>query len=138
MILFKLFLLLLTFSSFLSASQAYSITDKFVAPCCWRDNLTNHQSPEAEKLRIEIQKLILQGKSEEEVLELYIQKFGQRILREPQGDYFNWLLIIPITFLLLGTSLVTLYIYVQLKYSRENHISAQFPLPITELSLFNE
>lgn len=41
------------------------ITERFVAPCCWRENLAVHQSPDAVKMRAEIVQLVAAGRTED-------------------------------------------------------------------------
>ncbi len=86
------------------------VTDRLVAPCCWRENLTTHQSPEAEKIRAEIHALIAAGNDPEDIVDTYVQRFGERILREPGGFAFAWLVSIPLLVLIAGITLVITYL----------------------------
>lgn len=91
-------------------SDTHHIAEKLVAPCCWRENLAAHQSPEAEQLRAEIDQLVAAGKTEPEIIELYIERFGQRILREPRGTFFWWLAVTPVVIFLLGFLWIIRYV----------------------------
>jgi cytochrome c-type biogenesis protein CcmH len=86
------------------------IEERFVAPCCWRENLAVHSSPEAEQMRAEIRELVKSGKTENEIVDLYVARYGERILREPRGRLFFWLTIVPVLALIAGALLVTSYI----------------------------
>jgi len=55
-----------------------------MAPCCYNGSVALHQSDAAKKMRAEIAKLIAGGKSDREILDLYIQRQGKRILAEPE------------------------------------------------------
>ena len=74
----------------------------FVAPCCWHESVGLHQSPEAEQMRREIAGLAGAGKTEPEIRALYIARYGERILVEPEGLKRLILNIIPWTVLALG------------------------------------
>lgn len=65
---------LLTAPSAIAATtdSVRTITERFVAPCCWRENLAVHQSPDAEKTRAEIVQLVAAGKTEDEIVEHYV------------------------------------------------------------------
>jgi cytochrome c-type biogenesis protein CcmH len=65
-----------------------AITERFIAPCCWRENLAVHQSPDAEKMRAEIVQLVADGRTEDEIVEQYVSQYGERILRVPRGARF--------------------------------------------------
>lgn len=93
-----------------TAPQSQAIEERFLAPCCWRENLAAHRSPEAEAMRAELRQLLESGKTEDEIVAFYVAKYGQRILREPQGDQAVWLQVIPILGIAAGVLLVAGYI----------------------------
>jgi cytochrome c-type biogenesis protein CcmH/NrfF len=74
----------------------------FVAPCCWHESVGLHQSPQAEQMRREIAELVGAGKTEPEIRALYIARYGERILVEPEGLKRLILNVIPWTALALG------------------------------------
>ena len=80
-------------------SRLYSA---FVAPCCWHESVGIHQSPEAEQMRLEIAELVRAGKTEPEIRALYIARYGERILVEPEGLKWSILNVVPWTALALG------------------------------------
>jgi cytochrome c-type biogenesis protein CcmH len=86
------------------------IEERFLAPCCWRESVAVHRSPEAEEMRAEIQELVKSGKTEAEIVELFVERYGERILREPRGGLSLWLILVPVVVLLTGTLLVAGYI----------------------------
>lgn len=82
------FLALLAVSSLLSAADPEAvkrIQSRFIAPCCWSESVTVHRSPAAEEMRLEIAKMVQQGKSEGQIVDLYVAKYGERILLVPRG-----------------------------------------------------
>lgn len=66
----------------------------FIAPCCWRANLRTHQSPKADELRADIQRLIAEGRSDDEIKAQFIDRYTRRILALPEGatgDLLSWM-----------------------------------------------
>jgi cytochrome c-type biogenesis protein CcmH len=72
------------------------IQERFVAPCCWQENLALHQSPAADEMRAEVSSLVQSGKSESEIVDYYVARYGERILREPRGSVGTWLKVTPV------------------------------------------
>ncbi len=67
----------------------------FIAPCCWRDNLAEHSSPEAAQLRGRIQGMVRDGQSDDKIKQVLIDEFGPRILALPEGTQRVWLFWTP-------------------------------------------
>jgi cytochrome c-type biogenesis protein CcmH len=65
-----------------------AIEELLVAPCCWRQPISNHQSPEAEAMRAEVRKLVTAGKSRQEILAALVDKYGTRVLASPPARGF--------------------------------------------------
>lgn len=76
-------------------ATARKIQERLVAPCCWQENLATHRSPEAASLRAEILQQIDAGRSESEIVEHFVARYGERILREPRGFRSTLLSVIP-------------------------------------------
>ena len=100
--------------------KAADIQERFLSPCCWRENLARHNSPEAAELRREIEALVKAGMTEEAVVDRYVKKYGERILREPRGSRQVYLLITPIVVLFLGL----LWVIYWLRTARARTIAA--------------
>jgi cytochrome c-type biogenesis protein CcmH len=120
-----------------SQDQVRRIQERFIAPCCWHENLAIHRSPDAEAMRAEIREFVAQGKTEEQIVEFYVAKYGERILREPRGAFSLWLRIMPAVILLLGALLVAGYIVRQRRKSEAERIEPAVvenlpPLPDAE------
>ncbi len=80
---------------------------EFIAPCCWRENLTSHQSPAADQLRSRVATMTQDGHTDEEIRGVLVAEFGKRILSLPEGQARTWLFWTPAFLLALGaTSLV--------------------------------
>jgi len=79
-----------------TAVEARRIQARFLAPCCWRESLAVHDSPVAKQLRSEIERLVASGQTESQIVDEYVARYGERILREPRGARFQVLTITPI------------------------------------------
>lgn len=86
------------------------IQGRFLAPCCWRESLAVHQSPDADAVRAELLQLFRAGKTEDEIVAFYVARYGQRILREPQGKPAIWLTTVPIVVALAGLLVLAIYL----------------------------
>ena len=75
-------------SSALTPSQqqrAQNLYPKFIAPCCWRQSVAVHQSPQAIHVRTEIDQGIAAGKNDDQIKSDLIREYGHGILMEPEG-----------------------------------------------------
>ncbi len=89
----------------LDASQKalyQKLCQSLIAPCCWREPVAIHRSAESLQVRDEIAEMILAGKSEREIRDDFVARYGTRILIEPQGSRAQWLYLIPIGVLFLA------------------------------------
>ena len=109
-------------------SPARRIAERFLAPCCWRENLAVHLSPEAEAMRVELRQLAASGKSEDEIVAFYVARYGGRILREPLGAPAIWLRVMPVAATAIGLGLVTFYI-ARAQRRKPQVTSASGPVP---------
>ena len=93
-----------------SDASVRRIQSRFVAPCCWQDNLATHNSGAAEQLRAEIAAMVAQGKTESEIVDYCVSQYGERILREPRGKKSAVLVVVPFLVLAAGGALLALYL----------------------------
>jgi len=89
-------LLGLSFLTIQAAAQekeeiARRIEGELMAPCCWAEPVSQHLSQIAEEMRREIRTMLAAGKSEQEILDIYVAKYGERILTTPPARGFNLL-----------------------------------------------
>jgi len=81
---------------------------EFISPCCWRENLTVHDSPVAQQLRDQIAVMVRQGKSDDQIKSSLIGVYGKRILALPEGEERTWLFMTPVAIVVLGAGFVCL------------------------------
>ncbi len=75
------------------------LTHELIAPCCWREPIAIHRSPEAVQMLGEVEELVLEGHSEAEIKNIYVSRYGPRILADPPGNAWYWLYVIPFALL---------------------------------------
>ena len=114
-----------------TVSPTRRIEQRFLAPCCWRENLAVHRSPEADAMRADVRQLVNAGKTEEEIVAFYVARYGQRILREPQGPPAIWLKTVPLIVSAFGLVVVAWYI-AHAQRRKQVAIPASGPVPDDE------
>ncbi|NUO79231.1 cytochrome c-type biogenesis protein CcmH [candidate division KSB1 bacterium] len=86
-----------------SLEQVQRVAGQLMAPCCWSGTADAHTSQIAYDMRVQIREALAQGKSTEEILQAYVEMYGERILAKPTKSGFNllaWLL--PFVALVVG------------------------------------
>ncbi len=83
---------------------AKQIEAEVIAPCCWSQQVSVHQSPAADEMRTDIRRRLESGQSHDEIIEAYLAQYGDRILAVPPAKGFNYLLFVVPPVLLLGTA----------------------------------
>ena len=61
-----------------------------IAPCCWVEPISVHRSDIAMQMRLDIEKSVAKGQTDQEILNHYKGIYGARILMEPEGTK-RWL-----------------------------------------------
>ena len=83
---------------------------ELVAPCCWQESLTLHRSPAADEARAELRRLIDQGRSEREIREAFVGRYGERVLIVPRGGKSDALFWPPLLALAAGLALGAVFL----------------------------
>jgi cytochrome c-type biogenesis protein CcmH len=92
-------------------ASARRLEAQLIAPCCWSQQVSVHSSGAAEAMRTEIRQLLAEGRTEPQILDAYVQRYGTRVLAEPPARGFSRVLhlwpwfIGMLTALLLGVTL---------------------------------
>lgn len=91
--------------------EAKQLEAKLMAPCCWAQQVSLHQSPAADDIKQTIRKLLAEGKTSEQILDIYVAQYGDRILAEPPARGFSRLIYVaPWVFLVASVGLVIVVI----------------------------
>ena len=94
------------------------LCESLIAPCCWRESVAIHRSPESLKAREEIAGMIRAGKSEREVLDDFVARYGTRVLIEPEGSRSQWLYLIPILALVAASAATVRFLVKRIRRPR--------------------
>jgi cytochrome c-type biogenesis protein CcmH len=74
------------------------LEDAVLAPCCYTEPVSRHQSDIAIKMRLEIADWVAAGKSDQEILGTYVQRYGARVLVDPSTKPGPWMMWAPWVF----------------------------------------
>jgi cytochrome c-type biogenesis protein CcmH len=91
--------------------EAKQLEAKLMAPCCWAQQVSLHQSPAADEVKRNVRKLLAEGKTPQQILDVYVAEYGDRILAEPPARGFSRLIYVaPWVFLVASVGLVIVVI----------------------------
>ncbi len=124
---------LTTFPPHLNAEADMAVIEGTVICTCGCPNmvLNTCMCGHADEMRAEIRVLIDEGNSEEEVIQILIQRYGERILAEPKAEGFNLAAYVaPFLALLFGGVLLVALIR---RWKRNSGEVAEDRLPSREL-----
>jgi len=68
--------------------EARQIETMLIAACCWREQVSVHQSEAAEQVKQDIRAMLASGMVRQQVLDAFVQRYGIRILAEPPDRGF--------------------------------------------------
>jgi cytochrome c-type biogenesis protein CcmH len=92
------------------AERVKKLEEGLLAPCCYAEPVARHNSEVAAKMRAEITSWVAEGKSDAAILAIYKERYGLRVLAEPEGARFLWLSLIPWVAFAIGFAIVVLVI----------------------------
>lgn len=67
------------------STRERALQNKLVAACCWSEPVAIHRSQTALEMRVELKRLLDEGRSDEEILAHFKKEYGARVLIEPEG-----------------------------------------------------
>jgi len=67
------------------------LAGRLIAPCCWTQTVDVHQSEASSQIKEQIRIMIVQGKSDSEILDGFVRQYGEKILAAPPARGFNLL-----------------------------------------------
>jgi cytochrome c-type biogenesis protein CcmH len=74
--------------------EARVLEAKFVAPCCWSQQVSVHQSPAADEIRKDVRVRLARGETSQQIVDDYVVQFGERILVEPPARGYKLMLYV--------------------------------------------
>jgi cytochrome c-type biogenesis protein CcmH len=88
--------------------EARAIDATLVAPCCFRQEASVHQSAAADDVRRDIRARLAAGHTREQILDAYVSRYGKHILAEPPAVGFDLMLYVtPFVMLIASLGLVS-------------------------------
>jgi len=87
-----------------------ALQQKLVAVCCWNESIAFHRSDTALAMRLELRKLIDEGRTDAEILAWFKAKYTGRVLMEPEGAKSTIAYALPIVAVVVGAVVVLLLI----------------------------
>jgi cytochrome c-type biogenesis protein CcmH len=85
-------------------ARVQRIEDAVLAPCCYAEPVSRHQSEIAVRMRLEITKWVAAGKTDQEILDAYVQRYGAKVLVDPRMKPGPWTHSVPWLALAAGTA----------------------------------
>jgi len=86
--------------------EAREIEDLLMAPCCFRQQVSVHQSPTANEVRRDIRARLVKGESRQVILDAYVAEHGPGILVVPPAQGSNLVLYVLPPLALAGSVLL--------------------------------
>ncbi len=88
-------------------AQYHSITNLLRCPTCQGLSVKESESDISNTMKAEVKALILEGKSDSEILDFFEQRYGEWILRQPRIKGLNTsLFLLPLILLLAGAGFI--------------------------------
>jgi cytochrome c-type biogenesis protein CcmH len=105
-------------------ATARQFEEQLMAPCCFGGTLATHHSPTADAIRQQVSAMAADGASVQQILDQYLEVYGERILAQPVARGFNLLAYwMPVVGMLFGTAVVLLWLH-----RRRRIVAAEPPL----------
>lgn len=94
-----------------NAALVRDIEDHLIAPCCWTQPISQHESGVSEQMREEVRTMVASGMSREAIMDHFVARYGERILATPRPEGFNRLVyILPWVALAFGVWLLFIFL----------------------------
>jgi cytochrome c-type biogenesis protein CcmH len=90
--------------------EARAIESMLIAPCCFSQQVSLHQSGAADEVRKDVRLRLARGESREQILDAYVGQYGKRILAEPPAEGFDRALYVLPPLLLLGSAAMVIWL----------------------------
>ncbi len=95
--------------------QARQLEAKLIAPCCWTQQVSLHQSAAADEIKQNIRVMLATGQTNQQILDYYVARYGDRILAEPPARGFSASLYVLPWFFLAGSVGLVVFIVRRLR-----------------------
>jgi cytochrome c-type biogenesis protein CcmH len=69
--------------------EARELDAMLIAPCCFRQQVSIHQSEAADGVRRDVRQRLAAGETRDQILNAYVKQYGKRILAVPPSEGFD-------------------------------------------------
>lgn len=91
--------------------DARKIDEALIAPCCFSQQVSVHQSPAADQVRRDVRDRLRAGQTREQILDAYVARYGPQILAQPPAKGIGRsLYVLPVLLLVASGGVVILAI----------------------------
>jgi cytochrome c-type biogenesis protein CcmH len=90
--------------------EARVLESMIIAPCCFSQQVSVHQSPAADEVRKDVRARLAAGQTREQILNAYVGQYGKRILAQPPAEGFDLALYVLPPLLLLGSAAMVIWL----------------------------
>jgi cytochrome c-type biogenesis protein CcmH len=90
--------------------EAKEIETMVIAPCCWSQQVSVHQSPAADQMKKDIRAQLAEGNTRPQILDAFVAQYGERILAEPPARGFKRTLYVLPVLLLVASGVVLSFV----------------------------
>ena len=91
--------------------DARAIDEMLVAPCCFTQQVSVHQSSAAQEVKTDVRRRLAAGETRQQILDAYVAQYGKHVLAEPPATGFDLMLyVVPPLALIASFGLIALLI----------------------------
>jgi len=102
-------------------SRVYEIADELMCPVCSGQTVAHSNSDLAGDMRSVIKRMLKQGKTEQQIISYFTERYGDTILASPPKRGVNLILwLLPLTGLIAGFTFLVIYLRNE---TRDTHIT---------------
>ena len=106
-------------------ATARQVEEQLMAPCCFGSTVATHHSPTADAIRQQVRSMVAGGATAQQILDKYLEVYGERILAQPVARGFNLLAYwMPAAGMLFGTAIVLLWLHRRRRTGRRDPAAA--------------
>jgi cytochrome c-type biogenesis protein CcmH len=106
-------------------SEIRKVEGRLLAPCCYTQSIAVHGSEIAEQMRAEVTEMVVQGRTENEIVNHYRSLYGDRVLIVPDGVTGRILFSFPVITAVLGCLVLLLCVRRMLRSGQKGHPLAE-------------
>lgn len=86
-------------------ARARRIDRELMCPVCTGQSVAESSAPEARAIRVDIRERIAAGQGDEEIVQVYVDIYGERIRTKPEGEGFGLIAWgLPVVVLIVGAA----------------------------------